>query len=1073
MNLIYTPGIRAGLRYLASAVADCAARGTHVWVIIPDQMAVTVEGALSKGAPPSAQLLYDIVSFRRLADNIFRREGGMSYNYADRAAETVVMWRALSACRDTLQVYKNAATPDSVDVMLHAVEELKQSMISPEELMRAAIRLSGDTETTVNAEKYMDLANIYEVYNELLSESYDDRLSVLDSAVERIRGGDFFSDSEVIVFAFSGFTAQQCAMIREAERGARSCRVVFTVPGDAENIGRRPEFDGLSKTRDRLRTIAGAVGTSLSVEVLPRVESGAIGALVDALWSTGGAISDDVPGGIKIIEARTRRGEAEAAAIEIAEAVRAGMRYRDIAVCTGSVENYRGIVDDVFESYSIPFHMSYRVRVEKMPETAALMAALRVVAGGWRRDDIASYIKTGMSGIDADAEDELLLYMMTWNLGGRRFRDPDGGAWSMNPSGYTADWSCEDELMLAGVNASRRVVCEPLLSLAEAFSDGTDAATKTAAVREFLSRITDPESGQLADIVGDALTAIELSSPVGAIKAQDYISCLRLVVDTLSVGSIPGKTDEVEISDTIGMRGAGHKLVIMLGVSDDELPAKVGEGFFTETERLALEGAGVVVGEDSAYRSAMEMYNFSRCAADAESGIVFTYRSQGDAGLPSVIGRILEIYPKTELRRYRGVLRAEDIYSESGMAAQFTRIEDEALRDAVMEESAGNPDMRRIIAGLGTPISAGAETVSDTTAHELFGGDINFSQSRLESYVSCHFGFFCSYILGLRDKKRASLGSADTGSFMHSVLERIFRDGLIVRDDVSDEELVRAADEAIGEYIAEICPREEDTARLRGLFRRLRRSVLLFLRSFREEFRQSRFRPVLYEVPFGIGSGGGMPPMRIPLEDGRSAYLRGIADRVDAYQDGEGNLYVRVIDYKTGNKKFSPEDIAAGHDLQLPLYLYTICEGAAAESLGGEPGDAVMPAGFLYVIVRPADSDADIGTEDAVEDSRRLTRSGMLLDDEAVLRAQDGELSGRFIPVRFKADGTPYADSTESLTDGDGFRRIYDELISTVRNISAELRAGAAYAEPHPHGGIDPCKYCSSKAVCRRAGGQS
>ena len=1064
MKLTYTPGIAAGLEYLARTVSACADAERHVWVIIPDQMAVTVEDSLSQTASPSAQLYYDIVSFRRLADYIFRSVGGLSYHYADRAAETVVMWRALSACRDSLQVYGNSATPETVPVMMRAVEELKQSMVPPEELMRAAIRLEGDG---VNAAKYIDIANIYEVYDELLSESYDDRLSVLTSAVERIRGGNFFAGSDVIVFAFSGFTAQQCAMIREAARSARECEVVFTVPGDARLIGRRPEFDGISETRDRMRAVAGAANVPLSVEVIPRGDESGIDTLVDALWGAGGKISDDVPEDIKIIEATSRRGEAEATAIEISRAVRGGMRYRDIAVCTGSVENYRGIIDTVFESYSIPLHMSYRVRVEEMPETAALMAALRVVTGGWRRDDIAAYIKTGLSGIEIDAEDELLLYLSTWNIGGRRFYDPDGGAWSMNPDGYTARWTEEGGQMLAGVNESRRIVAAPLLLLAEAFSDKTDAKTKTSAVRDFLSSLPDTDDAarsQLVDVVSDALTAVEISSPEGAIKAQDYMSCLRLVVDTLSVGTIPGRTDEVEISTTIGMRGAGHKLVIMLGVADEELPASGGDGFFTEAERLALEGAGITVGESSGYRSAMELYNFSRCAADAKEKLVFTFRTpKGDEAYPAVIERIRELYPAVETVKFKGVLSAEDIYSGTGAISKFTRLPDAALRFAVMEEMADAPEMRRVLAGLQTPISTEYAAVSESTAAKLFGGDLYFSQTKLEGAVSCRFGFYCSYILGLREKKRAEIRANDVGSFIHAVLEKIFSSGLIVRDDVSDEELAEAADGAIGEYIAALCPREENRARQRELFRRLRRSVLLFLRSFREEFAQSLFRPVLFEMPFGMG-GDGMPPMRIDLGGGGSAYLRGVADRIDTYRDGEGNLYVRVVDYKTSREMPSLAKISEGHNLQLPLYLYTICNDGDVRALGGEEGDVLVPAGFMYVGVRPEDINAEVGAEDVTEDTRKLPRRGILLADERVLRAQDSGLSGNYIPVSFNKDGSPSAASVGSLSDGEGFERLYGELISTVRSISAELRSGSADTAED----VNACTYCSARAVCRR-----
>ncbi len=1075
MKLVYANGQTAGLDYLSRAVADAVAvaqcaRGGRVFVVIPDQMAVTVEDALSRATPPSAQFDYDVVSFRRLADYIFRAKGGVFYRFADKAAETVTMWRAFSSVSGHLLHYKNSVTPDTVPSLLSAVEELKSSMVTPEDMMRAAIKLSGEGAPESRVKKYVDIANIYEAYDELLHDTYDDRLEALTHAVERVRGTDFFEHSRVFVFAFSGFTAQQSAMIAEMT-SAQSLTLIFPIPGDGRDVGERHDFDGIAETRSRLRALAARCRVPFEIEYTGERKDGCVSLLTDALWRGMTNLTYDVPDGVEIIEAVSRRGEAEAAAIKISAAVRAGLRFRDIAVCTGSVENYRGIIDGVFDAYSISYHMSYRAPVEKMQLASALLAALRTVIYGWRADDIVAYIKTGLTGLDPDDEDEIVLYMTTWNIGGRRFRDPDGGAWAMNPDGYTVDWTERGKQMLGRVNISRTAVAEPLEELADAFGDDTDAKVKTDAVRAFLERAAsnakDDTAERLPDIIADALDAV--GNITGPIKAADYFTCLRLVLDTLSVGTIPSRTDEVQISDTIGMRGRGCRLVIILGCADGELPAFGAGGFFTESERMSLEGVGVTVGESAEYRSAMELYNLTRCVSFGEN-VVFTYRTQENGSLPTVIERVRAIFPNVEHVKFNGVTSADLIYSTSGAVSGFTRIKNGAERDAAVAELYGIPAARRVIDGMSTPISASYEAVSDETAKSIFGGSISFSQSRLESFVTCRFGFYCAYVLGLQKQARARIDYANIGTLIHAVLEKIFSSGMITREDVTDGELERSADGIIADYMTLLFPRGSQNARMRGLWRRLRRSVLVFLRTFRDEFAQSKFRPVLFEAPFGMGEGS-MPPLKIGLDGGGYAYLRGVADRVDTYRDADGHLYIRVVDYKTGQKTFSPNDIKEGHNLQLPLYLYTICADGESrvESLGGKKGDILVPAGFLYVGVRPSDTDAGGGVgvgideDDAYERSRRLPRRGILLADEHVLRAMDSSLSGEYIPVRFKSDGTPYADSISSLADGDGFDAIYRDLEDTVRRICAEARSGDASAVPG-----DACEYCRSKAVCRR-----
>ena len=1080
MKLVYANGQATGLEYLSRAVADAVTsiaveeRGGRVFVVIPDQMAVTVEDALSRVTHPSAQFDYDVVSFRRLADYIFRSKGGVYYRFADKAAETVTMWRTLSSVSPHLLHYKSAVTPDTVPTLLSAVEELKSSMVSPEELMRASIKLADEGAPSSRIEKYIDIANIYETYNELLSETYDDRLEALTHAVERVHGTDFFTASSVFVYAFSGFTAQQSAMIAEMTR-AHELTLIFPIPGDGHNIGVRHDFDGIAETRSRLHATAARMRVPFEIEYVNGTSDGDsdnyIPLLTETLWSGRSQLTDDVPDSVSVIEAASRRAEAEAAAIKISEAVRAGLRYRDIAVCTGSVENYSGIVDAVFDAYSIPYHMSYRAPVEKMPLASALLAALRTVIYGWRTDDIITYIKTGLTGLSPDEEDELILYMRTWSIGGRRFRDPDGGAWAMNPDGYTVTWTERGHTVLAGVNKSRTVVAELLEELADAFIDSTDAKAKTSAVRTFLERIASNDAGsnaeRLPDIITDALYAVEATP--GAIKNTDYFTCLRLVLDTLSVGSIPSRTDEVQISNTIGMRGRGCRLVIMMGCADGELPAFGAGGFFTESERVSLEGVGVSVGESAEYKSAMELYNLTRCISFGEN-VIFTYRTPENDTLPTVISRVCAIFPNVRREKFDGVTSADLIYSIAGAAGGFTRIKDSCERAAATAELSGIPAVHRVLDGMNTPISASYETVSDEVADSLFGGNISFSQSRLESFVSCKFGFYCSYVLGLRERARARIDYANIGTFIHAVLEKIFSSGMITRADITDAELEHAADNIIADYMSLLFPNGSATARMRGLWRRLRRSVLVFLRTFRDEFAQSKFRPVLFEAPFGMGEGS-MPPLKIKLDGGGYAQLRGIADRIDTYRDADGNLFVRVVDYKTGNKTFDREDMKEGHNLQLPLYLYTVCTdgGKYIDKLGGRSGDILVPAGFLYVGVRPSDTDAvggvDVGIDesDAYERSRRLPRRGILLADESVLRAMDSELSGDYIPVRMKKDGKLTSESLKMLADSDGFDSIYRELEDTVRRICAEARSGDASAVQN-----SACKYCRSKAVCRR-----
>ncbi len=1080
MRIVFAPDVRSGFSYLSGLVSASTEAKRRAWVLVPDGMVLTAERELSLLTPPSSQLYCDTVSFRRLANNIFRRFGGLHYNYADAAAESLLLWRALSLCRDSLLVYGDSvADPSAVPTMQRAVTELKQSMISPEAFMKAAMRLKySDGGAASVADKCIDIANIYAAYEELLSESYDDRLKDISYAADELKQNDYFEGGELYLFAFSSFTAQQYALLREAARQCSEIYVIFTCP--CEYSRSSVEFDGVRDTVRRLRAAAALARTDFDTEILPSVRDDEPYRLASGLWGRLAPVSDAAPEQIELVECADARREAEYAASAIAKAVRGGMRYRDIAVITGSVEAYDGILDRALDEYGIPYHMSRRYKLETVPQIAALLSALRVVTGGWRREDIITFVYTGYAGVTDDGADELEIYMSTWNISGRRFRDPDGGGWGMNPDGYTADWTEEGSAMLESVNESRRIICERLMPLYEAFTDKTTADEKTAAVMEFMSAtgITSSDAdgaddgttvdSQVAAILSRALEAVSVTSEPGEMRSADYMCCLSLVLDTLSASTIPSRIDEVDVSDPLRMRGAGFRYVILLGCNDGVFPADVKDtDFFSDTEKTLLEEAGVTVGSGGE-KAAMELYNFSRCVSSSYERLTVVYKTQKGGSLPDTVSRMKSLYPALNVKKPQMEADAASVLTMQTLRSRFTRAASPELALAMRELMEEDETGKRILDAIDIPVSDAVETVSEEVAERLFGGDIRLSQSRLENYVLCRFGFYCKYVLSLMEKKRAALTYADVGTFVHAVLERVFRDGSY---KLADEELRPVVDAVIADYVAEVIPDEQrGNARLMGLFRRLRRGVFEFMTAFRDEFEKSLFTPVLFEVPIGLGAReNSLPSMKIPLGDGTHAVLRGIADRVDSYRDGEGTLYIRVVDYKTGRKTFDRADIAEGRSLQLPLYMYTIANSADAkltEKLGGEPGDVIKPAGFLYVGVRPADRKGTDGGKDTAEE-RKLTRSGLLLRDEAVLRAMDPDLAGEYIPVRVKKDGSYYAGAEKSTADAEGFSELYRELCGTVTKISRDMRSGNASVTPEKRGGTSPCEYCGMRAVCR------
>lgn len=88
---------------------------------------------------------------------------------------------------------------------------------------------------------------------------------------------------------------------------------------------------------------------------------------------------------------------------------------------------------------------------------------------------------------------------------------------------------------------------------------------------------------------------------------------------------------------------------------------------------------------------------------------------------------------------------------------------------------------------------------------------------------------------------------------------------------------------------------------------------------------------------------GGIPSIQFKTEDGNIIILEGIADRIDVSNaknsfDNEKS-YVKIIDYKTGNKTFSEENLEKGLGIQLMIYLFSLLQSDK---------DKYLPGGALY-----------------------------------------------------------------------------------------------------------------------------
>ncbi len=1078
--------------YIASKIMNDLQSGENALLIVPEQQMVETEQRFAEINESSdiPVIGLEILNFTRLANRVFRRFGGLSYNYIGNGARQIIMWRVLFTLSPVLAEYRNISLTDKniLRLMQDTISEFIRYNITPVMLENAVEQLDNEKTSVCLKNKLKDLSLIYTLYQKSLRDEYDNPEDDLTRLAKTLEKNNFFNGYNVYIDSFDGFTPQQISIIEHILRQADNITVSFAMLPDSGLI----MLDGIKNTEKTLKSIIKNQNKIITdiVELKSgiRFKSPELKYLEKYLWDFGQAESvyNEKTRHIKLIECSDVFCEAEATAKDILRRVRQGGRFLDNIIIMRDPISYVGIIDVVFEKYDIPYFMSIRTDLKMKPSVKLLLSALTVISGNWRCNDVISYIKTGYSGITVDECDLLESYVSTWEINGYRWTNDM--AWNMNPDGYTDILSEYGKSVLISVNQIREKLTAPLVALSDSFSEECTVKSASEAVyrflcdlniREKLEALGEDEPKQVWNIIISSLDQLVKVAPDAVINAEQYMRLISIIFDDVDIGRIPTSMDEVIIGGAMSFRAGRAKNIYILGVNENIFPQIIkDEGIFNDIERITLETLGIILSPRSDRRASDELLYFYKTVTSVEENVTVLYSTTDLAGhalQPSpACTRMRMLFSDLTIVRYSesDPLDLIEGYEASFEYAAMYNSEPvgESLKSIYLKDEA----YKTKVNALEQPFIQPLNTILSQTASELFGGDLILTQTRLESYVLCAFSYYCKYVLRLTEKKRAEIKSVDIGNFIHRILE-IFLVSVKtengIRTDLTDDEIENLVDKIINDYLNSIIYNAEDrTNRIIQLFRRLKRTTMLLIRNLLDEFEQSNFIPTFFELPIKFGDSEASDPLKIPLPDNTNAYIFGKVDRVDTYKKGN-DVYIRVVDYKTGIKDFSLTDIQLGLNLQMLLYLFSLWQYPSESfkmKAGCEKEGRLLPAGVLYFTAKAPDFSLDkTENEQTVIDKANymLTRKGLLLNDKEILTAMEKNLNGRFIPVKLTTSGEFTAISpVKTLSE---FGILMRDISDTVSKFSILLKSGKADAIPLKAGKHNACEYCAMKPVCR------
>ena len=314
----------------------------------------------------------------------------------------------------------------------------------------------------------------------------------------------------------------------------------------------------------------------------------------------------------------------------------------------------------------------------------------------------------------------------------------------------------------------------------------------------------------------------------------------------------------------------------------------------------------------------------------------------------------------------------------------------------------------------------------------------------------------------------------DIGTLFHDSIEAFSKE--LTLENLSWNNLSRERSDAIVEKVLKNMIDSfqngvmTSTHRYKYLTKKLERVSKRALWVLTEHLKEGEFEPVSNELFFGEREDEGIPPIIIELEDGTEVILEGRIDRVDVLKDGDIS-YLKVIDYKSGNKKFELSDLYYGLQIQLVVYLDAVISNSSKLIK-----TKAYPAGAFYFKIDDPIVNTNENDKNSIEEAihKELKMDGLVLKDVKVIQALDRNLDRKnddekvasdIIPVTINKSGSFSANS--SLFEQDELNGLISHVRNLIGEVATEILKGKIKIEPTKVNKRTSCEYCELSAICQ------
>lgn len=1063
-------------------------------LIVPEQNSFQNENMILNRLGAKYARNIEVLSLQRLCDYAEREYGKNSRKELTDGARLILMSLAIESVQDKLELYGDrAGKSDLTSLMMTVISEYKICSILPDDVMKMSKQTSSDR----LRKKLSDSALIYEAYEAIMENIYCDPLDKLPIAYDVLSKNNFFVGKTVAIDSFHSFTSEEMKIISLAVQQSQDFYI--TLCRDVDINTDDSIFYFVNRTHSSIKRIANENDIKCEEINLPKGNDIRFKYrdldCVEELIFRNEELECDTGNSIMLYEAEDIYDEAEQAARDIRKLTAEGYKYSEITIICRDSEEYRGIINSAFSKYDIPLFVSYPERLESKPLMRLVLSVLEAAAGSFSTENVLTILKTGMTLIPDDDVCILENYAFLWDLKGSDWKKP----FTKSIEGFVEKDPENSKGILNRLENHRKLIYDTIRTMRDKMEKG-DGADMARAVYEMLEDfrtfdcvkklseylqdrgeyILSEEEIRIWDMMIDLINTLYETLKGKYVTPQKFYDLVKMIISQGSISTIPRTMDEVTLGNADTVRPQSPKVVFVMGAVDGVFPRTPSEsGIFTNVERDELIAMSFPL-TDSIGKLFLqeEFFAYKSCSSASEKLFISRYLESlsGEATLESkIITEIKEIFPDIAVRTKSDILLSDIICSKTSALEQYalSKQRKPSVSATIGECIKSYPELLGRISSIDRSFEKQPFLFQESDiSKRLFGNNMNISATQIEEYYHCAFRYFCHYGIKAQPNERAKFDPRQYGSAVHYIFEKLLSSeyGVERLAKQSADERVKAVESVLDSYLEQLGGKDEKSATFMHLYKKIVSSAVIILDRLIAELTDSEFKPS--QVELSIGGDNDPISYEIRLPDGGKVFIRGKIDRVDELKktDESGNEvdYVRVIDYKTGEKQFVLYDVLCGINIQMLLYLSAITQNGS-ELFGSN----IVPCGVLYMPSSTsyisAERDNYIKTKEEIEIERNnaLSMKGIVVNDDKIISAMNGK--GASIKNKSSNSKSDPPVLTCSPKELDIIFRKIDEIII---NMAENLHTGKIAAEPlliktkKKSNAVNGCDFCPYDSIC-------